>query len=105
MEPSQIQRSLFENSGRQISPARFELVIVGSVHVECFVISFSIFRRSTSQGIYDFPPNTVSAGQSSSDLQFSILRLRRLGYPNDAAGSSFESVASVWLRTKGVGIR
>ena len=70
-----------------------------------FILFFSSVRRSTSQGIYDFPPNTVSAGQSSSDLQFSILRLRRLGYPKDAAGSSFESVASVWLRTKGVGIR
>jgi len=33
MEPSQIQRSLFEDSGRQISTARFELAIVGSVHV------------------------------------------------------------------------
>ena len=31
--------------------------------------------------------------------------LRRLGYPNDAAASSFESVACVSLRTKGVGIR
>ena len=33
MKPSQIQRGLFEDSGCQISPARFELVIVGSVHV------------------------------------------------------------------------
>jgi hypothetical protein len=33
IEPSQIQLSLFEDPGRQISPARFELVIVGSFHV------------------------------------------------------------------------
>src|SRR6266487_1551216 len=53
MEPSQIQRSLFEDSGRQIFPARLVLVIVGRVHVvvNCFVISFSIFRRSISQKI------------------------------------------------------
>src|SRR6266404_5519897 len=56
MEPSQIQRRLFEDSGRQIFPARFELVIVGSVHVvmNCFVISFSIFRRSIFQKISEF---------------------------------------------------
>jgi hypothetical protein len=33
MEPSQIQPGLFEDPGRQIFPARLELVIVGSVHV------------------------------------------------------------------------
>jgi hypothetical protein len=62
-----------------------------------FILFFSSVRRSTSQEIWDFPPNTVSAGQSSSDLQFSILRVRRLGYPNDAAGSSFELLAPVSL--------
>ena len=43
MKASQIQRGLFEDSGRQIFPARLELVIVGSVHVILiwFVISFS----------------------------------------------------------------
>src|SRR5439155_17394830 len=56
MEPSQIERSLFEDSGRQIFPARLELVIVGSVHVvvNCFVISFSIFRRPIFQKISEF---------------------------------------------------
>src|SRR6266481_9549746 len=53
MEPSQIERSLFEDSGRQIFPARFELVIVGNVHVVVigFVISFSSFRRFRFQRI------------------------------------------------------
>jgi hypothetical protein len=53
MEPSQIQRSLFEDSGRQIFPARFELVIVGSVHAILiwFVISSSSVQRSRFQKI------------------------------------------------------
>ena len=53
---SQIQRGLFEDSGCQIFPARFEMVIVGSVHVILiwFVISFSIFRRSIFQKISEF---------------------------------------------------
>ena len=56
MEPSQIQRSLFEDSGRQIFLARLELVIVGSVHVVViwFVISFSSFRRLRFQKISRF---------------------------------------------------
>jgi hypothetical protein len=42
MEPSHIQRSLLEDSGRQIFPARLELIVVGSVHAILiwFVISF-----------------------------------------------------------------
>jgi hypothetical protein len=56
METSQIQRSLFQDSGRQISPARFELLIVGNVHVIVigFVISSSSFRRFRFQRISDF---------------------------------------------------
>jgi hypothetical protein len=53
MEPSQIQRSLLEDSGGQLSPARLELVLVGSVHaiLVWFVISFSSFRRFRFQKI------------------------------------------------------
>src|SRR6266478_7987062 len=56
MEPSQIQRSLFEDSGRQFLPARLEMVIVGSVHAILiwFVISSSSVRRSRFQKISDF---------------------------------------------------
>ena len=56
MEPSQIQRSLLENSGGQLSLARLELVIVGRVHVVViwFVISSSSFRRPIFQKISDF---------------------------------------------------
>jgi hypothetical protein len=56
MEASQIRRSLFEDSVCQILPAPLELVIIGSVHVvvNCFVISFSSFRRSAFQKFSDF---------------------------------------------------
>jgi hypothetical protein len=56
MEPSQIQRSLFEDPGGQLSSARFELVIVSSIHVvvNCFVISFSTFQRARFQKISEF---------------------------------------------------
>src|SRR6266403_15135 len=40
MEPSQIQPSLFEDSGRQIFPARLELVIVGGVHLILICLLF-----------------------------------------------------------------
>ena len=45
MEPSQIQRSLFEDSGRQIFPARLELVIVGSVNV-CVLVCYLFLNLS-----------------------------------------------------------
>ena len=66
MEPSQIQRSLFEDSGCQIFPARLELVIVGSVHVVLiwFVISFSSFRRFRFQKISDFLRESFRADAS-----------------------------------------
>ena len=56
MEPSQIQRSLFEDSGCQFLLARLEMVIVGSVHdiLIWFVISSSSFRRLRFQRISDF---------------------------------------------------
>ena len=55
MEPPQIQRSLFEDSGGEIFPARFVLVIVDNVHVIVIwlVTSFSSVRRSTFQQIPD----------------------------------------------------
>jgi hypothetical protein len=60
MEPSQIQRSLFEDSGSQIFPACVELVVVGSVHTILiwFVISSSSVRRSKFQKISEFLPES-----------------------------------------------
>ncbi len=56
MEPSQIQRSLFEDSGRQFLLAGLELMVGSSVHVVVFwlVISSSIFRRPIFQKISEF---------------------------------------------------
>jgi hypothetical protein len=56
MEPSQIQRRLFEDSGRQFLLAGLELMVGSSVHVVVFwlVISSSIFRRPIFQKISEF---------------------------------------------------
>ena len=46
MESSQIQRSLFEDSGRQIFPARLELLIVGNVHVVVIGVCYFFLKLS-----------------------------------------------------------
>jgi len=46
METSQIQHSLFENFGCQIFTARFELLIVGNVHVVVIGVCYFFLKLS-----------------------------------------------------------
>jgi hypothetical protein len=88
MEPSQIQRSLFEDSVCQIPSARLELVMIGSVHVVLIgcAISSSSFRRFRFQRISDLLRESflddvcfdVSPSQALRDRSFTLNRSVRL---------------------------
>jgi hypothetical protein len=64
-----IQRSLFEDSGRQIVLISPAFVVVGSVHAVAiwFVICFSRFRKSRLQKISDFLREPLRAARFRSD--------------------------------------
>jgi hypothetical protein len=67
MEPSQIQRGRFKDSGRQIFPAALVLVIVGSVHAVLIGGYFFLkVSKNEISEISDLLRNPFSAAASSS---------------------------------------